>query len=334
MDGAWLVVAAAPPEVNRAVVAAADARRIFVNAVDDVASASAYTGGVLRRGGVTIAVSTEGRAPALAGLLREGLEAVLPDEIESWVSEARRLRERQRLAGVPFRQRRPLLLRGAQPPLAERVGVDVVSGFVSLVGAGPGDPDLLTRRAARVLAEADLVLYDALVAPAALELAPRAQRFPVGKRAGRPSMRQETIHRLMVRAARRGRRVVRLKGGDPFVLGRGRRGSAGPRRGGSPVRGGAGREQRAGRARAGRDPGDAPRPRVRLRRGVGPRGERLPAGAGIARAPIGDRGRPHGPRLAGRDRGAAASSADGPRDPGGDRARCVRGRPARLDRDA
>ena len=93
-----------------------------MNAVDDVPSASAYTGGVLRRGGVTIAVSTEGRAPALAGLLREGLEAVLPDEIESWVSEARRLRERQRLAGVPFQQRRPLLLEALNRLYAERVG--------------------------------------------------------------------------------------------------------------------------------------------------------------------------------------------------------------------
>jgi uroporphyrin-III C-methyltransferase/precorrin-2 dehydrogenase/sirohydrochlorin ferrochelatase len=96
-----------------------------------------------------------------------------------------------------------------------------VSGFVWLVGAGPGDPELLTRRAARVLAGADLVLYDALVDPRALELAPGARRFPVGKRAGRPSIRQETINRLMIRAARRGRRVVRLKCGDPFVLGRG-----------------------------------------------------------------------------------------------------------------
>jgi uroporphyrin-III C-methyltransferase/precorrin-2 dehydrogenase/sirohydrochlorin ferrochelatase len=96
-----------------------------------------------------------------------------------------------------------------------------VTGFVSLVGAGPGDPDLLTRKAARRLAEADLVLYDALVSPEALELAPRAQRFFVGKRARRPAIRQETIHGLMIRAARRGKRVVRLKCGDPFVLGRG-----------------------------------------------------------------------------------------------------------------
>ncbi len=120
LDGAWLVVAAAPPEVNRAVVEAASALRVFVNAVDDVASASAYTGGVLRRGGLTIAVATEGRAPALAGLVREGLEAVLPDEIESWVDEARRLRERQRLAGVPFHERRPLLLEALNRLYAER----------------------------------------------------------------------------------------------------------------------------------------------------------------------------------------------------------------------
>lgn len=94
-------------------------------------------------------------------------------------------------------------------------------GRVALVGAGPGDPDLLTRRAVRRLAEADLVLHDALVDPAALELAPRAQRVFVGKRAGRPQVRQSFIIRLMIRAARRGRMVVRLKGGDPFVFGRG-----------------------------------------------------------------------------------------------------------------
>ncbi len=96
-----------------------------------------------------------------------------------------------------------------------------MTGHVSLVGAGPGDPDLLTVRAARALAAADLVLYDALVSAETLALAPRAQRFCVGKRAHRPSFRQETIHAVMIRAARRGKRVVRLKGGDPFVFGRG-----------------------------------------------------------------------------------------------------------------
>ena len=96
-----------------------------------------------------------------------------------------------------------------------------MTGMVSLVGAGPGDPGLLTRTAVARLRRADLILFDALVSPRILSLARRARRFPVGKRAGRPSMRQETIHALMIRAARRGDRVVRLKGGDPFVFGRG-----------------------------------------------------------------------------------------------------------------
>jgi uroporphyrin-III C-methyltransferase/precorrin-2 dehydrogenase/sirohydrochlorin ferrochelatase len=93
--------------------------------------------------------------------------------------------------------------------------------LVSLVGAGPGDPDLLTRKAARRLSEADLVLYDALVTPETLSLAGGATRISVGKRAGRPGTSQPAIHKIMIRAARRGRRVVRLKCGDPFVLGRG-----------------------------------------------------------------------------------------------------------------
>jgi len=96
-----------------------------------------------------------------------------------------------------------------------------MTGFVSLVGAGPGDPELLTLRAVNRLRDADLVLYDALVEQELLELAPRAKRFYVGKRAGRHSIDQDGIHALMIRAAKRGERVVRLKCGDPFVLGRG-----------------------------------------------------------------------------------------------------------------
>ncbi|HLL21857.1 MAG TPA: uroporphyrinogen-III C-methyltransferase [Kofleriaceae bacterium] len=96
-----------------------------------------------------------------------------------------------------------------------------MTGFVSLVGAGPGDPELMTLRAVKRLREAHLVLNDALVPSDLLELAPTAQRFYVGKRAGRHSIDQEGIHGLMIRAAQRGQRVVRLKAGDPFVLGRG-----------------------------------------------------------------------------------------------------------------
>ena len=95
------------------------------------------------------------------------------------------------------------------------------AGSVALVGAGPGDPELLTRRAAARLAAADVVFYDALVDTDVLELAGKAQRIYVGKRAGRPAIRQTLINQLLVRAARRGQRVVRLKGGDPFVFGRG-----------------------------------------------------------------------------------------------------------------
>src|SRR6478609_9708401 len=96
-----------------------------------------------------------------------------------------------------------------------------VMGHVSLVGAGPGDPELLTRKALHRLRRADLVLYDALVDERVIALARRAQRFFVGKRAGRHALSQQEIHALMIRAARRGQRVVRLKGGDPFVFGRG-----------------------------------------------------------------------------------------------------------------
>jgi siroheme synthase-like protein len=111
LDGCWFVVSAAPAEVNRAVAEAARLRHIFVNAADDTEAASAYLGGVVRRGGATVAISTGGRAPALTGLLREALERLLPDTLSDWVTFAERLRERWRTEGVPMEERRPLLLR-------------------------------------------------------------------------------------------------------------------------------------------------------------------------------------------------------------------------------
>jgi uroporphyrin-III C-methyltransferase/precorrin-2 dehydrogenase/sirohydrochlorin ferrochelatase len=223
LDGAWLAVAAATPAVNRAVAAAAEARRILVNAVDDPGAATAYTAGVVRRGAVTVAISTGGRAPALAGLLREALDAVLPPDAAAWVDAAARERAGWKRARVPLAARRPLLLGKLNALYDARAGAPpaVPAGFVSIVGAGPGDPGLLTRRAAERLAAADLVLYDALLDPEVLRLAPRAHCFHVGKRAGRPGVSQRAIERLLVRGARRGQRVVRLKCGDPFVLGRG-----------------------------------------------------------------------------------------------------------------
>jgi siroheme synthase-like protein len=110
VDGVCFVVAAAPAEVNREVAAVADARGIFVNAVDDIASASAYAGAVLRRAGVTIAISTDGEAPALAGLVREALEALLPDDLEGWMTCAREARREWLEKQVPMAERRPLLL--------------------------------------------------------------------------------------------------------------------------------------------------------------------------------------------------------------------------------
>jgi uroporphyrin-III C-methyltransferase / precorrin-2 dehydrogenase / sirohydrochlorin ferrochelatase len=239
LNGAWLVVAAATPEVNRRVAEAAAGQRIFVNAVDDPANATAYLSGVVRRDGVTLAISTNGAAPGLTGLLREALDAVLPSDLGRWLRVARRQRPIWRRDRVAMSARRPLLLealnrlyhrsttdlvdRSPLDPLTDvNAGQDTAHrGHVSLVGAGPGDPGLLTRKAVARLRTADLVLYDALVDARVLRLARRAQRFFVGKRAGRHALTQGEIHTIMIRAARRGRRVVRLKGGDPFVFGRG-----------------------------------------------------------------------------------------------------------------
>jgi siroheme synthase-like protein len=110
LDEVWYVVAAAPPEVNAEVARQAQARGIFVNAVDDVENASAYAGAVVRRAGVTLAISTGGDAPALAGLIREALEAVLPEDLDLWMACARDARRGWLDAGVPMEQRRPLLL--------------------------------------------------------------------------------------------------------------------------------------------------------------------------------------------------------------------------------
>jgi uroporphyrin-III C-methyltransferase/precorrin-2 dehydrogenase/sirohydrochlorin ferrochelatase len=249
VDGAWLVVAAATPSVNREVAAAAETRRVFVNAVDDPANASAFLSGVVRREGVTIAVSTSGAAPALTALLRRAIDAVLPRNLAAvWLSEARRQRAIWKRDGVAIGDRTPHLLAvlnelnarqgkelsaqgsiDSQPSALSPVPSALSptpsalrpSGHVSIVGAGPGDPGLLTRAALGRLRAADLVLFDALIDDRVLRYARKAQRFFVGKRAGRRAMSDDAIQRVMIRAARRGRRVVRLKGGDPFVFGRG-----------------------------------------------------------------------------------------------------------------
>ncbi len=241
LDGARWVVAAATPEVNREVAEAAAARGLFVNAVDDPAVATAYLGGGVRRGPVGVAVSTRGRVAPLPrrrraprscrdrdldrrarararGPVARGARGD-PARRARAVDRGREVRARGLEAGTRADGRASSAAAPcARSPLRGSLGM---TGFVSLVGAGPGDPDLLTLRAVDRLRRADLVLYDALVEEELLQLAPQAKRFYVGKRAGRHSIDQDGIHRLMVRAAQRGERVVRLKCGDPFVLGRG-----------------------------------------------------------------------------------------------------------------
>jgi uroporphyrin-III C-methyltransferase/precorrin-2 dehydrogenase/sirohydrochlorin ferrochelatase len=226
LEGVWVVVAAATPEVNRSVAATAGPRRLFVLAVDDKSAASAFGAGVVRKGGVTLAISTDGRAPALAGLLREGLEAVLPDDLGDWSAVATRVRTAWKTSGVPMSERRPLLLAALNDLYAARTKSDAAKspaprGRVTLVGAGPGSADLVTVRGRERLAEADLVLYDALASEEMKRYAPSARWFFVGRRACRQSIKQEILNRLLVKYARRGLHVVRLKCGDPFVFGRG-----------------------------------------------------------------------------------------------------------------
>lgn len=120
LDACWLAIAAAPPGVNRRVSEAATERCIFVIAVDDVASATAYGVAVVRRAGVTLGISTEGAAPALSGLLREGLEQVLPDDLDAWSDVARTTRKTWREQGVAMSERRPLLLRALNHLYRER----------------------------------------------------------------------------------------------------------------------------------------------------------------------------------------------------------------------
>jgi len=110
LDGAWWVVAAAPPAVNRQVCDAAARRQLFVNAVDDPTHATAYLGGVVRRDGVTVAISTDGRAPALSGLMREAIDAWLPADLDRWMAAADEVRRRWKQDSVPMAQRRPQLL--------------------------------------------------------------------------------------------------------------------------------------------------------------------------------------------------------------------------------
>ena len=241
LDEAWLIVAATgDASLHARIAALAEARRLFVNVVDDAARSSFHVPAVIDRAPVTIAISSGGQAPMLARLLRERLEVLVDPVIgplASLLSDMRariraqlpdlalRRRYYERLLGGPVQS----LLRRGQRALAEASAERLLetadarrSGSVVLVGAGPGDAGLLTLRGLRALNEADVILHDRLVSADVLALARRdAERIEVAKQAGNHHVTQARIHALMREHAAAGRRVVRLKGGDPFVFGRG-----------------------------------------------------------------------------------------------------------------
>ncbi|MEO9000861.1 MAG: siroheme synthase CysG [Rhodanobacter sp.] len=241
LDRVWLVVAATSDiELNRLIAAFAELRRIFVNVVDDAALSSFHVPAVVDRAPLTIAISSGGEAPMLARLLRERLETLLDHSLGALATLAARLRKRIRVRHPDMATRRRFyeslfagpvatLLRQGRPDAARQVAEQALAersvalaGSVVLVGAGPGDPGLLTLRGLRALNEADVILHDRLVSTEVLELARRdAERVEVGKQAGNHHTTQDGIHALLLEHARAGRRVVRLKGGDPFVFGRG-----------------------------------------------------------------------------------------------------------------
>jgi len=147
LDGMWLVVAAATPEVNRSVAEAADARRLFVNAVDDPANATAYLSGVVRRDGVTLAISTSGDAPALTSLLREAIDALLPADLAAWLWQARAERVAWRRDQVPMEERKPRLLRAlnalyAPPPGAAEHAAAGPLPSISTIASSDRGPDI------------------------------------------------------------------------------------------------------------------------------------------------------------------------------------------------
>lgn len=242
LNGAWLAIAATDlPAVNRAVAVAGEARRIWVNVVDDAVQSSVQVPSRIERGPVQIAISSGGGAPMLARHLREQLEVQLDESIGALATLLTRLRGRIRVRLTDLHARRhffervlasrvPTLLRRGNAAAAEQALLAQLdeaantpaTGRVALVGAGPGDAGLLTLRALRLLNEADVILHDRLVSADVLALARRdAERIEVGKQAGHHHVTQDQIHALMLEHARAGKRVVRLKGGDGFVFGRG-----------------------------------------------------------------------------------------------------------------
>jgi uroporphyrin-III C-methyltransferase/precorrin-2 dehydrogenase/sirohydrochlorin ferrochelatase len=241
LEGFALAIAATSDDaVNRAVAAAARARRVPVNVVDQPALCSFVLPSIIERAPLVVAVSSGGASPVLARLLRARLESLIPAGYGRLAALAGAFRDRVKARFKPPERRR-FWERVLQGPIAELVfsGREAEArtalqtsledtrlafggGEVSLVGAGPGDPDLLTFRALRLMQQADVVVYDRLVSRPILDLVRlEAERIYAGKERARHTLPQEDINQLLVRLAREGKRVVRLKGGDPFIFGRG-----------------------------------------------------------------------------------------------------------------
>ncbi len=241
LDRQWLVIAAtSDTAVNATVAAAAERQRIWANVVDDAALSSFQVPAVIDRAPLVVAVSTSGAAPVLARLVREKIEQLLDPSLGALAALAERWRGRIRGRLTDLGQRRRFLERLFQGRVAEfvRRGQIAVAeatlareldgaaapapGSVVLVGAGPGDAGLLTLKGLRALNEADVILHDRLVSRDVLALARRdADLVEVGKEAGTHHTTQDGIHALLLEHVRAGKRVVRLKGGDSFVFGRG-----------------------------------------------------------------------------------------------------------------
>ncbi|SDU38973.1 siroheme synthase CysG [Geopseudomonas guangdongensis] len=241
LDGCVLVIAATDDEVlNARVSGDAGQRSLPVNVVDAPALCSVIFPAIVDRSPLMVAVSSGGDAPVLTRLMRARLETLIPAAYGRLAGLAQRFRERVKRRFADVQQRRVFWEEVFQGPVAERVlaGRDAEAerlllsalegsqerhlGEVYLVGAGPGDPDLLTFRALRLMQQADVVLYDRLVAPAIVDMCRRdAERIYVGKRRSEHALPQEQINQQLVALAKQGKRVLRLKGGDPFIFGRG-----------------------------------------------------------------------------------------------------------------
>ena len=241
LQGVALVVAATDDEpLNARISAEAQALGIPVNVVDAPALCSVIFPAIVDRSPLIVAVTSGGDAPVLARLIRAKIETWIPSTYGQLASLAKKFRERVKQLFPDVQQRRVFWEDVFQGQIAESVFAGKLGegerlleakiagaapralGEVYLVGAGPGDPDLLTFRALRLMQQADVVLYDRLVAPPIIELCRRdAERIYVGKRRAEHAVPQEEINQLLVDLAKQGKRVLRLKGGDPFIFGRG-----------------------------------------------------------------------------------------------------------------